>query len=85
MKPTVDVIVPSHNYGPMLEGCVRTILSQEAVSVRVLIRDDASSDETEVVGRRLASEDARVEYYRQSSNRGNIATYNAALAEVNAD
>ena len=85
MTPTVDVIVPCFNYGKLLEGCVRSILSQEGVAVRVLIRDDASSDETEEVGRRLARSDRRVEYHRQAFNQGNIATYNEALSHVTAE
>ena len=66
----VDVIVPCHNYGDMLEACVRSVLAQEHVAVRVLIMDDASTDSTETVGRRLAAIDRRVEYRRQSINRG---------------
>ena len=85
MTPRVDVIVPCYNYGRLLEACVRSVLSQESVTVRVLIMDDASSDETEAVGRRLADEDPRVEYRRHSNNHGHIATYNEALALVTGD
>ena len=81
----VDVIVPCHNYGDMLEACVRSVLAQEHVAVRVLIMDDASTDSTESVGRRLGAHDARVEYRRHAVNRGHIATYNEALASVTSD
>jgi glycosyltransferase involved in cell wall biosynthesis len=81
----VDVIVPCYNYGDMLEDCVRSILTQEDVAVRVIIMDDASSDSTETVGRRLAAEDRRVEYRRHTSNAGNIRTYNEALGYVTGD
>ena len=82
--PTVDVIVPCYNYGHLLADCVRSVLNQEGVVVRVLVMDDASTDGTEAVGRKLA-EDARVEYRRHAANRGHIATYNEALAMVTAD
>jgi glycosyltransferase involved in cell wall biosynthesis len=82
MTPRVDVIVPCYNYGNLLEACVDSVLSQYGVEVRVLVMDDASSDTTEAVGRRLAARDARVEYRRHDVNRGHIATYNEALAEV---
>src|SRR5712691_9822439 len=75
----VDVIVPCYNYGDLIEQCVRSVLSQEGVDVRVLIMDDASTDATQSVGRRLAA-DPRVEYRRHEVNRGHIATYNEALA-----
>ncbi|HKB10046.1 MAG TPA: glycosyltransferase, partial [Vicinamibacterales bacterium] len=81
----VDVIVPCYNYGNMLEDCVRSILDQEGVAVRVIIMDDASSDSTETVGRRLAATDRRVEYRRHEVNAGNIRTYNEALGYVTGD
>ncbi|MFA5911153.1 MAG: glycosyltransferase family 2 protein [Vicinamibacterales bacterium] len=84
MKPTVDVIVPCFNYGSLLGTCVASVLSQVGVAVRVLIMDDASTDDTEAVGRHLAV-DPRVEYRRHPVNRGHIATYNEALALVTGD
>jgi glycosyltransferase involved in cell wall biosynthesis len=85
MKPTVDVIVPCFNYGKLLDACVKSVLSQDGVEVRVLVMDDASTDDTEAVGRRLAAADPRVEFRRHAVNQGHIATYNEALALVVAD
>jgi hypothetical protein len=82
---SVDVIVPCFNYGPLLRDCVASVLAQQGVRVRVLVMDDASEDETPQVGRRLAAEDSRVEYFRHEVNRGHIATYNEALAMVTGD
>src|SRR6185295_10178857 len=59
--------------------------TQEEVEVRVIIMDDASSDSTEAVGRRLAAEDVRVEYHRHAVNAGNIRTYNEALGYLTGD
>jgi glycosyltransferase involved in cell wall biosynthesis len=58
---------------------VESALTQNGVAVRVLILDDASSDESEEVGRRLAAGDPRVEYRRHEANRGHIATYNEGI------
>jgi glycosyltransferase involved in cell wall biosynthesis len=77
--------VPCYRYGRFLETCVRSILSQEGVDVRVLILDDASPDETEMVGRRLERADRRVEYRRHATNRGHIATYNEGIAWATGD
>ena len=75
----VDVIVPCYNYGRYLGGCVRSALDQGGVDVRVLVLDDASADDTEAVGRRLAERDRRVGYRRHPANRGHIATYHEGL------
>jgi glycosyltransferase involved in cell wall biosynthesis len=82
--PSVDVIVPCFNYGHLLADCVASVLHQRGVSVRVLIMDDASQDETEAVGTHLGRH-PRVEYRRHEINRGHIATYNEALALLDAD
>jgi glycosyltransferase involved in cell wall biosynthesis len=55
-------------------------LSQERVSVRVLVIDDASSDDTPIVGTALA-DNPRVEFRRHAVNMRHIATYNEGLLE----
>jgi len=77
----VDVIIPCYNYGHFLEGCVESALRQQGVGVRVLIIDDASPDDTEVVGRQLAERETRVTYRRHAVNKGHLATYNEGLLE----
>ena len=76
---SVDVYVPCYNYARFLPDAVHSVLSQEGVTVRVLILDDASSDDSEAVGRRLAAADPRVEYRRHETNHGHIATYNEGI------
>src|SRR5439155_9400933 len=75
----VDVLVPCYNYARFLERCVCSVLSQHGTGVRVLIIDDASTDNTPEVGQRLAALDSRVEFRRHEVNQGHIATYNEGL------
>lgn len=75
----VDVLVPCYNYARFLERCVCSVLSQHGTGVRVLIIDDASTDDTPEVGQRLAALDSRVEFRRHEVNQGHIATYNEGL------
>lgn len=77
---SVDVIVPCYRYARFLRQCVRSVLDQADVSVRVLILDDASPDETPDVARRLVDEDSRVSYVRHTDNMGHINTYNEGIA-----
>ena len=78
---SVDVVVPCYNYARFLPQCVESVLSQEQVSVRVLIIDDCSGDTSEATGKTLARQDRRVEYRRHDVNRGHIATFNEGLLE----
>ncbi len=82
---TVDAIIPCHNYGHLLEDAVRSVVAQDDVTVRVLILDDASTDQTPEVASRLAFNDPRVEWRRHTVNRGHIRTYNEGLEWVHAE
>lgn len=82
---SVDVIVPCFNYGMLLEACIRSVLSQDGVFTRVIVMDDASTDQTETIGRRLAAEHSTLTYLRHTTNEGHIATYNEGLSLVTAD
>jgi glycosyltransferase involved in cell wall biosynthesis len=77
--PTLDVVVPCYNYSSFLERCVASALNQEGADVRVLVIDDCSSDDTALIGRKLAGNDPRVEFRRHEQNQGHIATYNEGL------
>lgn len=80
----VDVLIPCYRYARYLSGCVESVLSQGGVTVRAIILDDASPDETPAVGRALASKDPRVVYIRNGRNLGHIATYNLGIDQVTA-
>ena len=82
---TIDVIVPSYRYARFLEQCVRSVLDQSEVDVRVLIIDDASPDETPDVAAKLVRADPRVVYTRHAENKGHIRTYNEGIAWISSD
>lgn len=82
---SVDVIVPCYRYGHFLRECVESVLSQSSVSVRVLIIDDASPDNTAEVAAELIKEDPRVTFIRHGENKGHIATYNEGIEWASAD
>lgn len=80
-RPSVSVVIPCYRYGRFLEQCVRSVLDQEGVDVRVLVIDDASPDGSAQVALRLAAEEERVQARVHAVNRGHIATYNEGLLE----
>lgn len=78
----VTVVVPCYNYGHFLAEVVHSALSQERVSTRVIIVDDASPDGSADVARELAAADPRITLVCHEVNQGHIATYNDGLARV---
>ena len=77
--PSVDVVVPCYNYARYLHQCLDSILSQSPGDMRVLIIDDASSDDSASVAREIAATDPRVSVLVHERNRGHIATNNEDL------
>ena len=70
--PQIDVLVPSYQYGRFLPECINSIRSQD-VDLRILILDNASTDDSVEIARQLASEDARIEVRTRETNLGLMA------------
>jgi glycosyltransferase involved in cell wall biosynthesis len=79
---SVSVVIPCYNYGHYLQDAVASAFDgQDGLDVRVLVIDDASTDDSADVARQIAARDARVEVKVHPRNRGHIATYNEGLLE----
>ena len=81
----VDIVVPCYNYGRFLEACVKSVLDQSVGDLRVLIIDDASSDNSLSVATKLAEADPRVAVISHRQNCGHIDTYNEGIAWASAE
>jgi len=81
---SVDVVVPNYNYGRYLRECVESILQQEGVTIRVLIIDNASQDDSAEIARSLAR-DTRVELVLRKENLGTHASFNQGIDWAEAD
>ena len=75
----VAVIIAAWNAETTLERALRSALAQ-TVPVEVIVVDDASTDGTFALARRLAAEDGRVTALRQEVNAGPSAARNRAIA-----
>jgi GT2 family glycosyltransferase len=80
----VDVVVPCYNYGRFLRQAVASVLAQ-GIDPRVLIIDNASTDDSLAVARALASEDSRVEVIAHPVNRGATFSYNEGIDWASSD
>jgi glycosyltransferase involved in cell wall biosynthesis len=81
----VDVVVPCYNYGRYLRTSVGSVLAQSIGDVRVLIIDDASSDDSTDVAHQIAQSDSRVSVITHAMNRGHIDTYNEGIGWAESD
>jgi glycosyltransferase involved in cell wall biosynthesis len=75
----VDVAIPCYQYGRFLRECVTSVLTQGYRDVRVLIIDNASTDDSVEVAQQLAAEDRRVELVARQRNLGLHASWNEGI------
>lgn len=76
-RPEVTVSMPARNAAPFLATAIRSVLNQEGIEVRLVVVDDASSDETARVARSFR--DPRVTVFRNDEHRGIGFSHNRAL------
>ena len=82
---SVDVIVPCYQYGHFLRDCAASVLTQDVSDLRLVIIDNASTDNTLEVARELAAADRRVEVIAHGSNLGHLASFNEGIDRASAD
>ncbi len=80
MPPSVSIAIPTYNRAATLERAVRSALGQTHADLEVVVSDNASTDGTPELLRRLAASDPRLRSVRQDANHGMVANLNAAAA-----
>jgi len=77
---TVTVVIPCYNYGRFLPAAVGSAISQTSVTVDVVIVDDASTDDSLAVARRLEAIQPGLTVLAHQRNCGPVDTFNDGLA-----
>jgi glycosyltransferase involved in cell wall biosynthesis len=74
--PAITVGLPVYNGEPFLGKSIESIIGQTYADLRLVISDNASTDDTEGIARGYARDDDRITYERQDENRGAAWNYN---------
>lgn len=77
--PKVSIGVPVYNGEAYIEVALRSLLAQTFEDLEVVISDNASTDATEEICRRIMAEDARIRYDRAPANRGLVWNHRRVL------
>lgn len=72
--PLVSVVISTYNRADKIKETVRTVLDQTFQNFEIIIVDDASTDNTPAVLKKLSEEDTRISYYVLQENSGGAAT-----------
>lgn len=75
--PLVSVLMTAYNISDRIETALNGLLNQSWRNIEIIVVDDASTDDTGTVVQALASQDARIRYFRLPCNGG---TYVAKTA-----
>ena len=82
MNEKISVIVPIYNSIDCLERCVNSICAQTYTNIEILLIDDGSTDGTDKLCERLASEDSRIRtYHKQNGGASSARNMGIGLAE----
>ena len=83
--PSVDVVIPSFQYGCYLRQCVESVLSQGVDTIRILIVDNASKDNSVELAQQLTTEDNRIDLRKHAKNLGLHASVNEGIDWADCD
>ncbi len=82
----VSVVIPNHNYGQWLAGCIESLAGQSYERLEVILVDDGSTDGSPRIiaqlRRRFSERFERFCVILNEKNRGKVAALNRAIPEV---
>ena len=81
----VTIGMPAYNAEETIDQAIKSMLSQTYGDLKLLISDNASTDNTEEICRRYEREDPRVTYVRHEENLGATENYNYVCRAANSE
>lgn len=78
-SPLIVVAIPVYNGEQSLGRVIQSLLNQTYENIKILVVDNASTDQTEKVVRQLKANDTRIIYRRNPNNIGMINNFNKAF------
>ena len=73
----VSIIIPTYNRANKLSGSVQSVLDQTYTDFKLIIVDDASTDDTEKIVSMI--DDDRIQYHRLETNKGAAGARNEGV------
>jgi glycosyltransferase involved in cell wall biosynthesis len=77
----ISVIAPSYNYGHLIAATIEYVQAQTYTDWEMIIIDDGSDDNTEMVVKKFIENDPRISFYKQK-NAGPSAARNLGLSKA---
>ncbi len=84
-KGLVSVIIPLYNVERYVEEAIKSIQNQSYKNIEIIVIDDASTDNTYQILKRIAERDNRIKLYKNQRNLKIVKTLNYALTLANGE
>lgn len=76
--PVATIALPVRNGAGTIAGVIESVLAQTHERLELVVSDNASTDGTDAICRRLAASDARIVYHRHPTNIGLLNNFRCA-------
>ncbi|NAT10279.1 hypothetical protein C4E22_01790 [ANME-1 cluster archaeon AG-394-G06] len=80
MNRFVSIILPTYNRANILERCINSVLAQSYSDWELIISDDGSEDNTQIIAKKYEKKDSRVRYHRNAVCQGLPRNRNVAVS-----
>ncbi len=84
-QPFVSVVTPVYNGEKFLEPCIESVLAQTHSAFELIILDNTSTDDTNVIAAAYARKDNRIRLHRNERTLPVIQNWNRALELISPD
>jgi len=84
-KPRVTALLATRNSGGRVSDSLRSLQEQTYTNLRILVSDDASSDNTAAICNQIAENDERIHVIQQPEQLGWVGNINALLRQADGD
>ena len=83
MNKIISVVIPTYNREKLISRAVKSVLAQTYTDLEVIVVDDASTDDTETVVKKIESD--RLRYIKIEKNGGACRARNAGIRAAKGD
>ena len=75
----VTIMIPTYNQAQHIEKCVKSAMDQDYHNLEIIISDDSTNTETEIILRGKTFQDPRVIYFHNKKRLGRVDNYRDTL------
>lgn len=79
MSPKISVLIPAYNREKYIEECVQSVLNQTFSDFEVIIINDASTDKTAEISKKICEKDPRVKLINHKENKLRSGALNTGI------